>query len=73
MKLNERIINLLTTKPSMTANDICSQLDTNLQSVKVTLHRLTKSGKLVREKKAREVKTAAGPQSLYIYKVNANA
>jgi len=69
MLLNAKIIELLTASPDLNALEITQRLDQKPKSVKVILHRMTKLGKVTREKKAREEKTKSGPQNLYVYKV----
>ena len=69
MLLHQQIIDLLGKESNLTANQIADKLTQKPKSVKVILHRLNKQEKIVREKKAREQKTKAGPQNLYVYSV----
>ncbi len=69
MSLQARIVELLQQTPNMNSNQISEAVSGKLTSVKVTLNKLVKSEKVVREKMPRPESTKAGPQNLYCYKV----
>lgn len=69
MSIGDNIINLLATDPNLTSVQITERLNAKSASIKVTLHKLVKTEKLVRSKVARPEKTKNGPQNLYAYAV----
>lgn len=71
MAMPQQIYDLLRQKPSMNSNEIAQALNAKVTCVKVTLHKMVKSEKLVREKVARAEKPKAGPSNVYAYKINA--
>ena len=67
----KQIVELLQQTPNMSSNAIAETLNAKVSSVKVTLHKMVKQGKLMREKVARPVRAVkAGPQNVYAYKIN---
>lgn len=70
MAMPKQIVELLQQNPNMGSTDIANSLNAKVTSVKVTLHKMVKEGKLVREKIARTEKAKAGPQNLYAYKIS---
>lgn len=66
----QQIVELLQNKPNMSSNDIAQALNAKVNSVKVTLHKMVKNQKLVREKVSRAEKSKAGPQNLYAYRLS---
>lgn len=70
MRIPAQIVELLQQRPNMSSNEIAEALNAKLNSVKVTLHKMVKAQKLVREKVSRPEKTKAGPQNLYAYKLS---
>lgn len=71
MAMSQQIIQLLEQTPNLNSLQIAQAINAKDTSVKVTLHKLIKKEKLVREKMARSEKTKAGPQNLYAYRVSA--
>lgn len=70
MPMPAQIVELLQQKPNMSSNEIAQALNAKITSVKVTLHKMVKNQKLVREKIGRVEKTKAGPQNLYAYRLS---
>lgn len=70
MAMPQQIVELLQNKPNMSSNDIAQALNAKVNSVKVTLHKMVKNQKLVREKVSRAEKSKAGPQNLYAYRLS---
>lgn len=66
----KQITEILQQQPNMNSNEIAQKLNAKIGSVKVTLHKMVKSEKLVREKVSRPEKTKAGPQNLYAYRLS---
>lgn len=69
LAMSHQIIQLLSERPNLNSLEIAQAINAKDTSVKVTLHKLIKREKLVREKVARAEKTKAGPQNLYAYRV----
>ncbi len=71
MAMPKQIVELLQQNPDMSSNAIAETLNAKISSVKVTLHKMVKQGRLARQKVARPVRGAkAGPQNVYAYKIN---
>lgn len=70
MKLQPVIVDFIQANPDKTSNEIADATQIPVSKVKVVLCKLTKSGKIVRTRKANETKKA-GPTSQYIYKLSA--
>ena len=70
MGIPGQIVELLQQKPNMSSIEIAQSLNAKITSVKVTLHKMVKNEKLVREKVLRAEKTKAGPQHLYAYRLS---
>lgn len=70
MAMPQQIVELLQNQPNMSSNDIAQALNAKVNSVKVTLHKMVKNQKLVREKVSRAEKSKAGPQNLYAYRLS---
>lgn len=65
-----KIIEVLNQSPNLDSNKIAETIGAKNTCVKVTLNKLIKANRLVREKVKREQPTKVGPQNLYVYKVN---
>lgn len=68
MILKTQIINLLNEKPGLDSNQIAQALNAKINSVKVTLCKLTNNEKLTRIKERHEEKKP-GRKNIYRYKV----
>jgi predicted transcriptional regulator len=66
--ITQQIIKMVTDQPGLTAKQIAERVQKNEKTIKVVLHRLVKSNRLMRDKVAHEVKAKSGPQSIYAYK-----
>lgn len=69
MSLQTRIVDLLQQTPGMNSNQIAEAVSAKVNSVKVTLNKLVKTEKVVREKMPRPDASKAGPLNMYCYKV----
>lgn len=70
MSAPKQIVELLGQKPNLNSNEIAQTLNARIDSIKVTLNKMVKAGKLVRDKVAREAKTNSGPQKVYAYRLS---
>lgn len=68
-KTPQQIVELLNTVPSLSSNEIATRLNAKITSVKVTLNKMVKTNRLMREKVERAQPSASGPKRIYAYKV----
>jgi predicted transcriptional regulator len=66
--LSDNITKFLADNPNATSNQVSENLHANIDSVKMSLWKLAKSGKIIRERQA-VVDYKAGPKSVYLYRM----
>jgi DNA-binding MarR family transcriptional regulator len=69
MTYTKQIIEYLNQNPSRTATEVAQALNMKLSTAKVTLGKLAKEGRLVREK-VESANYVRGPKNIQVYSVN---
>lgn len=69
MKLPAQIVELLTSNPGMTSSQISTRLNAKVNTIKVTLNKMIKTNRVVREKTRLTDKTGVGPRNVFSYRL----
>lgn len=66
--LSDNILKFLAENPNTNSNQVTQSLNANIESVKMSLWKLAKAGKVIRERQA-IADYKAGPKSIYLYRL----